>query len=147
MIVSIYNEEVDNFDMKYIVNNFIKNGHVKLENDPRWGESKTDIWVQVPISLIYYRFIVRFTIGLEFLFITFLLQFFLVHMSSLSMSSSAIYSSTFSNHIYLLVGIILVHLKVVMHQGYVLSPLLFGFVMDVVPSDVVYLPSCCMVMT
>ena len=51
MILSIYKEQVDNFDMKYIVNNLIKNGDVKLENVPRWGESKTDIWVQVTISL------------------------------------------------------------------------------------------------
>ena len=36
MILSIYKEEVDNLDMKYIVNNFIKNGDVKLENVPRW---------------------------------------------------------------------------------------------------------------
>ena len=37
------------------------------------------------------RFIVRFTKGLELLFITFLLQFFLEQMSSLSISSSATY--------------------------------------------------------
>ena len=54
------------------------------------------------ISEIYYKFIVWFTIGLEFLFITFLLQFFLVQMSSLSVSSSAIYSSTLSNHIIII---------------------------------------------
>ena len=30
MILSIYKEEVDNLDMKYIVNYFIKNGDVKL---------------------------------------------------------------------------------------------------------------------
>ena len=47
MILSIYKEEVDNLDIKYIVNNVIKNGDVKLENVPRWGKSKTDIWVQV----------------------------------------------------------------------------------------------------
>ena len=52
MIVSIYKEEVDNLDMQYKVNNFIKNGDVKLENVPRWGESKADIWVQVTISLM-----------------------------------------------------------------------------------------------
>ena len=92
-------------------------------------------WVQVTISLIYYRFIVRFTIGLEFLFITLLLQFFVAQMSSLSMSWSAIYSSTFSNHIHLSVYILSVYLKVVMHQGSVLSPLLFGVVMDVVSSE------------
>ena len=37
IIVSIFREEVDNLDMKSIVNNFIKNGDVKLENVPRWG--------------------------------------------------------------------------------------------------------------
>ena len=40
MILSIYNEEIDNLDMKYmkyILINFIKNGDVKLENVPRWG--------------------------------------------------------------------------------------------------------------
>ena len=37
MILSIYKEEVDNLDMKYIVNNFIKNGDVKLENVSRCG--------------------------------------------------------------------------------------------------------------
>ena len=37
MILSIYKEEEDNLDMKYIVNNFIKNGDVKLKNVPRWG--------------------------------------------------------------------------------------------------------------
>ena len=35
MNLSFYKEEVDNLDMKYIVNNFIKNGDVKLENVPR----------------------------------------------------------------------------------------------------------------
>ena len=62
------------------------------------------------ISLIYYRFIDRFTIGLQFLFITWLLRFFLEHMPSLSISSSAIYSSKLSNHIYLSVDIISVYL-------------------------------------
>ena len=79
------------------------------------GGSKNDIWVQITISLIYYRFIVKLTIGLEFLFITFILQFYLTQMSFLSISSSAIYSSTFSNHIYLSVDIISVYLKVAMH--------------------------------
>ena len=37
----------------------------------------------------------------------------------LSISSSAIYSSTFSNHIILSVDIISVYLKVAMHQGMV----------------------------
>ena len=40
MILSIYKEEVDNLDMKYIVNNFIKNGDVKLDNVPRWGNQR-----------------------------------------------------------------------------------------------------------
>ena len=44
-------------------------------------------------------------------------------MFSLSMSSSAIYTSTFSSHLYLSVDIISVYLKVVMHQGSVLSQL------------------------
>ena len=51
-------------------------------------------------------------------------------MSSLSMSNSAIYSSTFCNQIYLST-----YLKVVMHQGSVLSTLVFGVTMDVVPSE------------
>ena len=65
MILSIYQIFFYNLDMKYIVNNFIKNGDVKVENVPRWGKSKANIWVQVTISLIYYWFIVRFTIGFE----------------------------------------------------------------------------------
>ena len=136
MMLSICKEEVNNLDMKYIINNLIKNGDVKLDNVPRWGgESKPDIWFKVVISLIYYMFIVRFTIGLEFLLIQFLLQFFLAQMSSLSISSSATYSPTFSNHIYLLIDIISVYLTVAMPQRSVLSPLLFVVVMDVVPSD------------
>ena len=87
------------------------------------------------ISFIYYRFIVRFTIGLEFLFTQFHLQFFLEQMSSLSISSSATYSSTFSKHIYLSIDIISVYLKVAMHQRSVLSPLLNVVVMDVVHCD------------
>ena len=97
MMLSICKEEVDNLEMKYIINKLIKNVDVKLWNVPRLWESKVDIWVKTTISLIYYMFIVRFTIGLEFLFIQFLLQFFLAHMSSHSISSSA----TFSNHIYI----------------------------------------------
>ena len=51
--------------------------------------------------IIYYRFIVRFPIGLDFFFITFtfLLHFFLSWTSSLSISSSAIPASTLSNHV------------------------------------------------
>ena len=54
-------------------------------------------------------------------------------MSSLSISSSVIYSSTLSNHIHLLVDIISVYLKVGIHQGSVLSPMLFAIVMDMSP--------------
>ena len=51
----------------------------------------------------YYRFIVRFPIGLEFLFITFtiLLHLLLSWTSSLSISSLAISTSTLSNHVFL----------------------------------------------
>ena len=132
MILSICNEEVDNLDIQYIINNLIKNGDIKLGNVPKWWESKADIWVQMTISFIYYRFIVRFTTGLELLFITFILQFFLAQMSSLSISSSARYSSTFSNDICVSIYIISVYLKVAMHQGSVLNPLPFGVGMDVI---------------
>ena len=135
MMLSICKEEVDNLDMKCIINNLIKNVDVKLWNVPGWWESKVDIWVKMTISLIYYRFIVRFTMGLKFLFIQFFLQFFLAQMSPLSTSSSATYSSTFSKHIYLSIDIISVYLKVAMHQRSVLSPQLFVVVMYVVPSD------------
>ena len=56
-------------------------------------------------------------------------------MSPLSISSSAIYSSTFSNHVYLSQDMILVYLKVGRNQRSVLSPLLFAVVMDVIPSE------------
>ena len=135
MMLSICKEEVDNLDMIYIINNLIKNVDVKLGNVPRRRESKAGIWVQMTLSLIYYRFIVKFTIGLELLFITFFLKFFLTHMSSLSICSSATYSSTFSNHINVSIDIILVYLKVAMHQGSVLSPLLVGVVIDVIPRE------------
>ena len=36
MILSLYMEEVDNLDIKYIVNNLINNGDIKLENVQRW---------------------------------------------------------------------------------------------------------------
>ena len=134
-MLSICKEEVDHLDMKYIINNLIKNGDVKLGNVPRWWESKADVWVHMTISLVHYRFIVQFTIVLELLFITFLLQFFMAQMSSLLISSSATYSSTFSNHIYVSIDIISVYLKVAMHQGSVLSPLLFGVVMVVIHSE------------
>ena len=45
--------------------------------------------------------LVRFPIGLDFLFVTFLLNFFLSWTYSLSISSSAIYASTLSNHVLL----------------------------------------------
>ena len=61
MMLSICKEEVDKLDVQYTINNLIKNGDIKIGNVPRWWESKADIWVQVTISLIYYRFIVRFT--------------------------------------------------------------------------------------
>ena len=56
-------------------------------------------------------------------------------MFSLSISSSATYASTFSNHIYLSIDIISVYLKDAMHQESVLSPLLFVVVRYVVPSE------------
>ena len=71
------------------------------------------------------------------LIITFLLKFFLTQMSYLLISSAAIYNSTFSNHIYLSVHTISVNLKVALHQGYVLSPQLFGVGMDVVPIEAI----------
>ena len=55
----------------------------------------------VYIYIIYYRFVVRFPIGLEFLFITFLLRFLLSWTPSLSISGSAISASTLSNHVFL----------------------------------------------
>ena len=61
-MLSICKDEVDKLDIKYTINNLIKNGDVKLGNVPRWWESKTDIWVQMTISLIYYRCIVMFII-------------------------------------------------------------------------------------
>ena len=50
---------------------------------------------------IYYRFIVCFPIGLDFLFITFYLHFFLSWISSLSNSNSAISASTLYNYVLL----------------------------------------------
>ena len=57
----------------------------------------------VHVIYIYYRFIVRFPIVLDFLFITstFLLHLLLSWTSSLSISSSAISASTLSNHVFL----------------------------------------------
>ena len=49
----------------------------------------------------YYWFIVRYPIGLDFLFITFLLHLFLSWTSSLSISTSIISPSTFVNHVLL----------------------------------------------
>ena len=103
MLLSICKEEVDNLNINYIINNLIRNADVKLDNVPRWWESKADIWVQMTISLIYYRFKVRFTKGLVFLFLQYLLQFFLAQMSSLSISNSVTYSFTFSSHNYIFI--------------------------------------------
>ena len=49
----------------------------------------------------YYWFKVSFTIGLDFLFIIFLIHFFLSWTYSLSISSSAISASTLSNYVLL----------------------------------------------
>ena len=49
----------------------------------------------------YYRFIVRFPIRLDLLFITFFLHFFLLWTSSLPISCSAISASTLSNYVLL----------------------------------------------
>ena len=51
-MLSIYKEEVDNLDIKYIMNNLIKNGDVELGNVPMWWESKAGICVQMTMSLI-----------------------------------------------------------------------------------------------
>ena len=58
-------------------------------------------------------------------------------MSSLLKSCSAIYSSTFSNHVYISADIISIYLKVAMHQGSVLSPLMFGVVMEAVSNEAI----------
>ena len=52
------------------------------------------------INTFWYRVIVRFLKGLDLLFITLSLHFFLSWMSSLSISSSTISASTFSNHVF-----------------------------------------------
>ena len=36
-LINLYKDEVDNLDMNSILNNFIKNGGVMLENVPKWG--------------------------------------------------------------------------------------------------------------
>ena len=48
IILSICKEEIDNLDIKSIVNNFIKNGDVKLENVPRWGNERLTDGYQRP---------------------------------------------------------------------------------------------------
>ena len=48
MILSIYNEEVDNLDMKYIVNNFIKNGDVEREISRGGGNQKLTYGFKLP---------------------------------------------------------------------------------------------------
>ena len=40
IILIIYMEEADNLDIKYIVNNFIKNCDIKLDNVPMWGNPR-----------------------------------------------------------------------------------------------------------
>ena len=81
--------------------------HILNEND---CHSRFDFFVCFiacidfsPIS--YYNdddwFIIRFPMGLDFLFITFCLHFFLSWMSSLSISSSAISASTLSDMSFL----------------------------------------------
>ena len=72
--------------------------------------------------IIYYRFIVRFPIGLDFLF-TFLLHLLLSWKSSLSISSSAISASTLSNHVFL--GLPTVLLDSILHTF--LHPVLITF--------------------
>ena len=61
------------------------------------------LWSPLLERYIYYRFIVRFPIALDFLFITFtfLLHLLLSWTSSLSISCSAISASTLSNHVFL----------------------------------------------
>ena len=55
----------------------------------------------------------------------------------MSISSSATYSSTFSNHYIICIDSYnIVYLKVPMHQGSVMSPLLVGVVIDVIPLEV-----------
>ena len=51
--------------------------------------------------VVYYWFIVRFPIGLDFLFLTFLLLLLLSWTSSLPIPSSAISASTLSNDVFL----------------------------------------------
>ena len=51
--------------------------------------------------ILYYRFIVRFPIGIDFLFITLFLHFFRSWTSSLSISSSVMSTSTRPNHVLL----------------------------------------------
>ena len=65
-----------------------------------WSTTLESILVD---NCYYYRFIVCFPIGLDFLFITFtiLLHLLLSWTTSLSISSSAISTSTLSNHVFL----------------------------------------------
>ena len=73
------------------------------DNTEGYGQSDghTNYVIQKDMDSYYYRFIVRFPIGLDFLFITFLLHLFLSWTSSLSISSSTISASTLSNHVML----------------------------------------------
>ena len=45
----ICKEEVNKFDLKYKINNLIKNGDINLGNVSRWWESKADIWLQMAL--------------------------------------------------------------------------------------------------
>ena len=53
------------------------------------------------VEYMYYRFIVRFPIGLDFLFIILFPHFFLSWRSSLLISSSAMFTSTLPKHVFL----------------------------------------------
>ena len=75
---------------------------IKRQRKMKYNNSLADN-DDLALLYIYYRFIVCFPIGLDFLFITFtfLLHFLLSWTSSLSISSSAISASTLSNHVFL----------------------------------------------
>ena len=87
--------------------------HLPRHYGRKWGDSNFQMLTELPVppqagvivtfEYIYYRFIVRFPIGLDFLFITFtiLLHLLLSWTSSLSISSSAISTSTLFNHVFL----------------------------------------------
>ena len=77
---------------------------IRNNSYPDSTKNNTIVWKRgCKLLLYYYRFIVRFPIGLDFLFITFtiLLHLLLSWTSSLSISSLAISTSTLSNHVFL----------------------------------------------